>query len=262
MSTGGCLGGRAGSGWRGGRLGGCAAGCCRAGRDCNDWAGAGRWPDRPRGAEVLSGRPLARCRAGQLSRGRRSVRRCAATGADQGGGLLHLSVPGPVARPARLAHPEVVVHQLVIAPNHLGRVHGLCATDPLRTLADLSLRADRSSAVSVLDSALNRRLVTDQDLLCVPRPHSRAARGGRGSGLPGRGGRAGAVAARDPCPAPLRRRKRAARRPPAGGPRRRRLSARHRRPWLAGSPDHRRGRRSRPLTVYPRLSSPTDAART
>ncbi|MEU8180391.1 type IV toxin-antitoxin system AbiEi family antitoxin domain-containing protein [Micromonospora sp. NPDC049047] len=84
--------------------------------------------------------------------------------------LIHLSVPGPVARPARLGHPQVVVHQLVIPPAQLVRVDGMTATGPLRTVADLSLRADRFSAVSVLDSALNRRLVTAaDDLLSIPR---------------------------------------------------------------------------------------------
>ncbi|MBG6068619.1 hypothetical protein IW248_004906 [Micromonospora ureilytica] len=83
--------------------------------------------------------------------------------------VIDLSVPGPIARPARLAHPEVVVHQLVIQPEQLVRVNGITATGPLRTLADVSLRVDRFSAVSVLDSALNRRLVTTDDLLSVPR---------------------------------------------------------------------------------------------
>ncbi|MET8319375.1 type IV toxin-antitoxin system AbiEi family antitoxin domain-containing protein [Micromonospora sp. NPDC005189] len=83
--------------------------------------------------------------------------------------LIHLSVPGPVARPARLAHPQVVAHQLVIPPEHLVRVDGITATGSLRTLADLCLRADRFSAVSVLDSAVNRRLVTADDLLSIPR---------------------------------------------------------------------------------------------
>ncbi|MET8524576.1 type IV toxin-antitoxin system AbiEi family antitoxin domain-containing protein [Micromonospora sp. NPDC005172] len=82
---------------------------------------------------------------------------------------IHLSVPGPTARPARIAHPEVVVHQLVIPSEQLVRVDGLIATEPLRTLADVSLRVDRFSAVSVLDSALNRRLVTAEDLLALPR---------------------------------------------------------------------------------------------
>ncbi|WP_342199569.1 type IV toxin-antitoxin system AbiEi family antitoxin domain-containing protein [Micromonospora cremea] len=83
--------------------------------------------------------------------------------------LIHLSMPGPVARPARLAYPEVVVHQLAIPPEHLVQVDGISATAPLRTLADLTLRADRFSAVSVLDSALNRRLVAADDLLSIPR---------------------------------------------------------------------------------------------
>ncbi|MFG3710724.1 hypothetical protein [Micromonospora sp. NPDC047730] len=77
-------------------------------------------------------------------------------------------MPGPVARPARLAHPDVVVHQLTVAPGQLVRVDGIAATSPLRTVADLVLREDRYAAVCVLDSALNRGLITDEDLLAVP----------------------------------------------------------------------------------------------
>ncbi|WP_433536439.1 type IV toxin-antitoxin system AbiEi family antitoxin domain-containing protein [Micromonospora sp. CA-249363] len=83
--------------------------------------------------------------------------------------MIHLSVPGPVAKPARVAHPEVVVHQLVISSEQLVRVCGMTMTGPLRTLADVILRVDRFSAVSVLDSALNRRLVAAEDLLSLPR---------------------------------------------------------------------------------------------
>ncbi|MEV0808923.1 hypothetical protein [Micromonospora sp. NPDC050200] len=82
---------------------------------------------------------------------------------------IHLSVPGPVARPARLAHPEVIVHQLVIGEKQLVRVDGISATAPLRTVADLILREGRYPAVSLLDSALNRRLVSEDDLLDLPR---------------------------------------------------------------------------------------------
>ncbi|MER7888931.1 type IV toxin-antitoxin system AbiEi family antitoxin domain-containing protein [Micromonospora sp. NPDC094482] len=81
---------------------------------------------------------------------------------------IHLTVPGPIARPARLAHPEVVVHQLVIAPAHIVAVNGIAATKPLRTLADLILREHRYPAISVLDSALNKGLVTPDDLLAIP----------------------------------------------------------------------------------------------
>lgn len=81
---------------------------------------------------------------------------------------IHLSLPGQVARPVRAAHPEVVVHQLVLGPAQVGRVHGIAVTVPVRTVADLVLRADRFAAVSVLDSALNRQVVTVDELARVP----------------------------------------------------------------------------------------------
>lgn len=81
---------------------------------------------------------------------------------------VHISVPGAVARPARTAHPEVVVHQLVITPAETTRVSGIATTMPLRTVADLILREDRYSAVAVLDSALNRKLITSDDLMSIP----------------------------------------------------------------------------------------------
>ncbi|WP_238432347.1 type IV toxin-antitoxin system AbiEi family antitoxin domain-containing protein [Micromonospora tarensis] len=90
---------------------------------------------------------------------------------------IHLSVPGPLARPARPAQPEVLVHQFVIPPEHAVRLDGITVTAPLRTLADLCLRTDRYSAVSVLDSALNRRIVNADDLLSIPR----LVRGRRGA---------------------------------------------------------------------------------
>lgn len=84
------------------------------------------------------------------------------------GDEIHLSLPGPAARPARQAHPEVLVHQLVVAPAELCRVQGIPTTAALRTVTDLVLREDRYSAVCVLDSALNRGLITDDDLLSIP----------------------------------------------------------------------------------------------
>lgn len=142
---------------------------------------AGRWRVVARGnylvdADLYDGVPRrARIRAAVASFGRSSAA-VLATAAELHGlaGLrstevIELSVPGPVARRAHLAHPEVVVHQFVIPPEHLVRVDGIPATEPVRTLADLSLRVDRFSAVSVLDSALNRGLVTTDDLLSVPR---------------------------------------------------------------------------------------------
>ncbi|MEV4809507.1 DUF559 domain-containing protein [Micromonospora avicenniae] len=81
---------------------------------------------------------------------------------------IHLSVPGPLARPARAGQPDVVVHQLAIAPEQVDLVQGVAATRPLRTLTDLVLREERYPAVCLLDSALNRGLVSGEDLLRVP----------------------------------------------------------------------------------------------
>ncbi|WP_444949486.1 type IV toxin-antitoxin system AbiEi family antitoxin domain-containing protein [Micromonospora ureilytica] len=155
---------------------------------------AGRWRVVARGtylvdADLYDGVPrAARIRAAVASFGPAAAA-VLATAAELHGlaglratDVIDLSVPGPIARPARLAHPEVVVHQLVIQPEQLVRVNGITVTGPLRTLADVSLRVDRFSAVSVLDSALNRGLVTTDDLLSVPRLIR---------------GRRGAVAARD-----------------------------------------------------------------
>ncbi|MET7965841.1 type IV toxin-antitoxin system AbiEi family antitoxin domain-containing protein [Micromonospora sp. NPDC005305] len=82
--------------------------------------------------------------------------------------VIHLSVPGPASRPVRASHPEVVVHQLVIGPGQFLRVAGIMATSPLRTVVDLVLREGRYQAVSLLDSALNRRLLAPGDLERIP----------------------------------------------------------------------------------------------
>ncbi|MFI6242070.1 type IV toxin-antitoxin system AbiEi family antitoxin domain-containing protein [Micromonospora sp. NPDC050795] len=150
---------------------------------------AGRWRVVARGAYLVDadrydGVPrAARIRAAVASFGPAAAA-VLATAAELHGlaglratDVIDLSVPGPIARPARLAHPEVVVHQLVIQPDQLVRVNGITTTEPLRTLADVSLRVDRLSAVSVLDSALNQRLVTTDDLLAIPR----LVRGRRGA---------------------------------------------------------------------------------
>ncbi|MCZ7440477.1 type IV toxin-antitoxin system AbiEi family antitoxin domain-containing protein [Micromonospora sp. WMMC241] len=84
------------------------------------------------------------------------------------GGPVHLSVPGPRARPARRSHPDVVVHQFVIPSGQLRRVAGVMTTSPLRTIADLVLREERFTSVSLLDSALNRRLLSSSDLERLP----------------------------------------------------------------------------------------------
>jgi putative AbiEi antitoxin of type IV toxin-antitoxin system len=81
--------------------------------------------------------------------------------------LVHVSLPGEGARPRRPTDPTVSVHQLVIPPIDVGAVDGIPCTVPARTVADLILRTDRLTAVSVLDSALNRQLIAPDDLPAV-----------------------------------------------------------------------------------------------
>jgi very-short-patch-repair endonuclease len=81
---------------------------------------------------------------------------------------IHVSLPGRRARPGRVNEPLIRAHQLVIPRTQTGHVDGITVTSPLRTVADLLLRVDRSTAVSLVDSALNARLITEDDLLAVP----------------------------------------------------------------------------------------------
>jgi very-short-patch-repair endonuclease len=94
---------------------------------------------------------------------------------------IHVSLPGCRARPRRLGQPELVVHQLVVLRAQQVRVDGITVTSPLRTVADNLLMANRYDGVSLLDSALNLGLLTDDELPAV---------------LPLLRGRRGAVAAR------------------------------------------------------------------
>jgi hypothetical protein len=81
---------------------------------------------------------------------------------------IHLALPGRAARAARVRDPAVVLHQLDGPSGSEVSVRGIATTSPLRTVVDIILTAPRYPAVSVLDSALNRRLVTEDDLSLVP----------------------------------------------------------------------------------------------
>ncbi|MEV6816239.1 DUF559 domain-containing protein [Micromonospora sp. NPDC051296] len=81
---------------------------------------------------------------------------------------IHVALPGPAARPARVHDPAVVVHQLGHPPGAVTSVAGIAVTDPMCTVAGILLRAPRYTAVAVLDSALNRQLLTPDDLAAVP----------------------------------------------------------------------------------------------
>jgi hypothetical protein len=79
-------------------------------------------------------------------------------------GDVHISVPVADARNRRPTEPGIRFHQLVLKPGDTVDVDGIAVTTPMRTLADLVRRVDRFTAVSLLDSALNHRLIVVEDL--------------------------------------------------------------------------------------------------
>ncbi|MFE9693387.1 endonuclease domain-containing protein [Micromonospora sp. NPDC005806] len=80
---------------------------------------------------------------------------------------IHVSVPAGRPHVQRRADPDLVVHQLALGPADVCVIGGVPVTTPVRTVADVILRADRHPAVCVLDSALNRQLLTEPDLSLV-----------------------------------------------------------------------------------------------
>ena len=94
---------------------------------------------------------------------------------------IHVSVPGTAPRHQRARGLEVR-HQLVLHPADRTSIDGIATTTTMRTLADVILRVGRFDAVSALDSALNRKLVTDEEFARLPdlirgRPGAARARG-------------------------------------------------------------------------------------
>jgi hypothetical protein len=77
---------------------------------------------------------------------------------------IHVSLPGPLARPRRCTDPNVCLHQLVLRPGDTTVVRGIRVTTAVRTVADLVVRTSRLTAVSVLDSGLNRRILVEDEL--------------------------------------------------------------------------------------------------
>ena len=81
-------------------------------------------------------------------------------------GQIHVSItPGS----ARAHRSEIRLHECVLEPDQVVEVDGLRTTSAHRTVADLLRRLDRHSAVAVADSALNRGLITPDDLATVER---------------------------------------------------------------------------------------------
>ncbi|WP_233512545.1 type IV toxin-antitoxin system AbiEi family antitoxin domain-containing protein [Micromonospora deserti] len=141
----------------------------------------GRWRRLARAVYLVggmaAGEPSRRCRirAALLSLGPKA-HAVLGTAAELHGiaGLpatdaIHVALPGTAAKLARVQEPGLVVHQLEHPAASVVRLNGLPATDPLRTVTEVILRVGRYPAVCVLDSALNRGLVTEDDLLAIPR---------------------------------------------------------------------------------------------
>jgi very-short-patch-repair endonuclease len=78
--------------------------------------------------------------------------------------VVHVSLPGPAARPRRLSGGDVRLHQLARCDDDVITVDGIPVTTPVRTVADLIVRVDRLTAVSIMDSGLNRRIIQPDDL--------------------------------------------------------------------------------------------------
>ncbi|MEU2612341.1 type IV toxin-antitoxin system AbiEi family antitoxin domain-containing protein [Micromonospora sp. NPDC007271] len=143
-------------------------------------ARSGRWIRVARGCFVptpeldVTTLRLARIRAAVSSLGPGAVVVLdTAAGLHRIGGLrptsaIHVSVPIDCPRPQRPTDPDLVVHQLTLEPNDVSSLAGIPITTPIRTVADVILRVDRYAAVCVLDSGLNRRLLTETKLSAIP----------------------------------------------------------------------------------------------
>ncbi|MGC4886115.1 type IV toxin-antitoxin system AbiEi family antitoxin domain-containing protein [Micromonospora sp. DT227] len=81
---------------------------------------------------------------------------------------IHVALPGDAARPARVRDRVVVLHQFEHAAGDLTSVDGIPVTVPVRTLADLILRERRYAAVALLDSALNRGKLSEDEFGSIP----------------------------------------------------------------------------------------------
>ncbi|WFE50864.1 type IV toxin-antitoxin system AbiEi family antitoxin domain-containing protein [Micromonospora sp. WMMD1155] len=81
---------------------------------------------------------------------------------------IHVALPGRAAKRARASDPAIVLHQLEHPPGNVVQVNGIAATEPRLTVSEIILRERRYAAVSVLDSALSRGLLTTECLAVIP----------------------------------------------------------------------------------------------
>ncbi|MEU8214606.1 hypothetical protein AB0C47_02415 [Micromonospora taraxaci] len=148
--------------------------------DIDHLVAVGRWRPLARSVYLTRGRdgepPARRCRirAAVLSLGP-AAHAVFGTAAELHGiaGLprrdeIHVALPGAAAKRARTSDPSIVLHQLEHPPGSVVQVNGIAATEPRLTVSEIILRERRYAAISVLDSALNRGLVTTECLAVIP----------------------------------------------------------------------------------------------
>jgi hypothetical protein len=126
------------------------------------------------GAYEVSGGPdpaMSRVRAALASHGPQAVAVLdTALRIHDIGGLrrteqVHVSVP---PRAVRTNDATIAVHQLTLASAQITEVDGIRVTTAVKTVADVILRADRYDSVAVLDSALNRKAITEEEFAQIP----------------------------------------------------------------------------------------------
>jgi very-short-patch-repair endonuclease len=133
----------------------------------------GAWTRLARGAYLIGGgdpSPATAIRAAVESFGPHAVAGFQSAAALWGIGgawptpIVHVIVPGQVARPRRMIDLDIRPHQTRLHDDDVTEIDGIRVTTPARTVFDLVLILDRLSAVSVVDSALNRGLITEDDV--------------------------------------------------------------------------------------------------
>ncbi|WP_233583908.1 endonuclease domain-containing protein [Micromonospora sp. CV4] len=147
--------------------------------DIDHLVAVGRWRPLARAVYLTDGRPgepaarRCRIRAAVLSLGPQA-HAVFGTAAELHGiaGLprhdeVHVALPGRAAKLTRVSDPAVVLHQLEHASSAVRLVNGIAATTPQWTVAEIILREQRYPAVAVLDSALNRGLLTAECLSMI-----------------------------------------------------------------------------------------------
>ncbi|MDT0327544.1 type IV toxin-antitoxin system AbiEi family antitoxin domain-containing protein [Nocardiopsis lambiniae] len=77
------------------------------------------------------------------------------------GHTVHMVIP---ALGAQRHHHRITLHSWRTSPEEVTALHGIRLTDPVRTLRDTLLRVDRETAVCLMDSALQRGLILEEDI--------------------------------------------------------------------------------------------------